>query len=127
MIIVDTSVWIEFFRNEDSQVSNHLKQLLRSGKVTLTGMILAEILQGIKSPREVKIVKRNFKALPFIETPKEIWQLAGETSASLQKQGITVPLSDILIGIIAIEKGSKIFTFDKHFEKIPNIILHKPD
>lgn len=72
MIIVDISVWIEFFRNSDSQISNHLIQLLRSGKVVMTGMVLAEILQGIKTSREAKSVKKSLDTLPFIETPKRI-------------------------------------------------------
>lgn len=126
MIIVDTSVWIEFFRNKDSHISNHLKQLLRSGKVAITGMILAEIFQGIKSPDEAGTVKKNLESLPFIEMQKEVWQLAGETSASLRKKGITIPLSDIMIGITAIKKGHEIFTVDKHFEKIPDITLYDP-
>ncbi len=124
MIIVDTSVWIEFFRNGDSQISNHLKQLLRSGRVALTGMILAEILQGIKSPREAKVVKKSLETLTFIDTPQRIWQLAGEMSASLRKQGLTIPLSDILIGVIAVDKKYEIFTIDRHFENIPNAVLY---
>jgi predicted nucleic acid-binding protein len=127
MIIVDTSVWIEFLRNKDSNISNHLKQLLRSGKVAITGMILAEILQGIKNPGEAAAVKKSFESLPFIEIKKEVWQLAGETSASLRKKGITIPLSDIIIGVIAAGEKHEIFTLDSHFEKIPDVILHNPE
>jgi tRNA(fMet)-specific endonuclease VapC len=126
MIIVDTSVWIEFFRVRGSQITNHLKQLLRSGKVAITGMILAEIIQGIKSPRESAAVKKSLESLPFIDTSKEMWQLAGEISASLRKKGITIPLSDILIGVIAIEKSYEIFTMDRHFDSIPNVTLYNP-
>lgn len=124
MVIVDTSVWIEFLRNCDSNISDHLKQLLRSGKVAITGMILAEILQGIKNPNEADAVKKSLESLPFIEMQKEMWQLAGETSASLRKKGITIPLSDIIIGIIAVEEKHEIFTLDSHFEKIPGVTLH---
>jgi predicted nucleic acid-binding protein len=127
MIIADTSVWIEFFRNTDSHISNHLKQLLRSGKVAITGIILAEILQGIKNSGEADAVKKSLESLPFIEMQKEVWQLAGETSTLLRKKGITIPLSDIIIGVIASEKKHEIFTLDTHFEKIPGVIIHNPD
>lgn len=124
MVIVDTSVWIEFLRNKDSSISNHLKQLLRSGKVAITGMILAEILQGIKNPSEAYTVKKSLEPLPFIEMQKDLWQLAGETSASLRKKGIIIPLSDIIIGVIADRKKYEIFSLDSHFEKIPGVTLH---
>jgi len=93
-IIVDTSVWIDFFRDETSSVSVSLKNLLRSGQVVMTGMIMAEILQGIKSSREALLVKGSLESLPFIEIHKKVWQQAGEMSAGLRKKGITIPLSD---------------------------------
>ncbi len=125
-IIADTSVWIEFFRNADTPVSDYLKQLLRSGQVALTGMVLAEILQGIKSPQEARLVRSNLQSLSFVEAQRKIWQHAGEISATLRKKGLTIPLSDIIIASAAIIEGYEIFTIDPHFEKIPGLILHKP-
>ena len=124
-IIADTSVWIEFFRDENSPVSTHLKHLLRSGQVALTGMILAEILQGIKSPREARLVRVNLESLPFIEIYKKIWQQAGEISATLRRKGLTIPLSDIIIASAAITEGYEVYTIDPHFEKIPGLRLYE--
>jgi tRNA(fMet)-specific endonuclease VapC len=125
-IIVDTSVWVEFFRNEISPVSSHLKSLLRSGQVAMTGMILAEILQGIKSGNEVLLVKNSLETLPFIEINKKIWQQSGEISAALRRKGITIPLSDIIIACAASAESFELYTIDPHFEKIPGVKLHKP-
>jgi|WetSurMetagenome_2_1015567.scaffolds.fasta_scaffold278975_2 tRNA(fMet)-specific endonuclease VapC len=125
-IIVDTSVWIEFFRNEISPVSSHLKSLLHSGRVVMTGMILAEILQGIKSGNEVILVKNSLESLPFIEINKKVWQQSGEISATLRRKGITIPLSDIIIACAALTEGFELYTIDPHFEKIPSVKLHKP-
>ena len=44
-IVVDTSVWIEFFNQPYSPVTLHLQSLLRNRQVVLVGMVLAEILQ----------------------------------------------------------------------------------
>lgn len=124
-IIVDTSVWIEFFRNDNSPVSSHLKSLLRSGQIAMTGMILAEILQGIKSDKEILLVKNKLESLPFVEINKKVWQQSGEVSAALRKKGITIPLSDIIIACTAIVEDFEIYTIDPHFEKIPGVKLHK--
>jgi hypothetical protein len=125
-IIADTSVWMEFFRNEDSPISEYLKHLLRVGQIALTGMIRAEILQGIRSPRKARLVRSNLESLPFVEVRKKVWQHAGEMSARLRKKGLTIPLSDILIASAAIIEGYEVFATDPHFEKIPGLILHRP-
>jgi hypothetical protein len=125
-IIVDTSIWIEFFRNESSPVSIYLKNQLRSGKVVINGMILAEILQGIRLSREVNLVRSHLESLPFIEIKKKTWQQAGEISSTLRRKGITIPLSDIIIACAAINEDFELYTLDPHFEKIPNLKLHKP-
>lgn len=51
-IVVDTSVWIEFFNCPQAPTTLHLKQLLRDRRVLMVGMALAEILQGIRDRRE---------------------------------------------------------------------------
>jgi len=125
-IIADTSVWIEFFRDERSSISIHLQGLLRSGRVELTGMVLAEILQGVKGVREAALVRKSLEALPFLETSRVAWQTAGELSAALRRKGLTIPLSDILIASVALNKDCEIFTTDPHFGSIPGLRLHKP-
>ena len=125
-IIADTSVWIEFFRDANSPVSECLIHLLRSGRIAMTGMILAEILQGIRSQREERLVRNNLESLPFVETHKKVWQDAGEMSATLRRKGLTIPLSDIIIACAAIIERYEVFTIDPHFEKIPGLILHNP-
>ena len=54
-IIVDTCIWIEFFRERESDLTLQLKVLLRERKVIMVGMVMAEILQGVKVPHEAKI------------------------------------------------------------------------
>jgi predicted nucleic acid-binding protein len=88
-------------------------------------MILAKILQGIKSPKEARLVRENLESLPFVETGRKIWQHAGEISATLRKKGHTIPLSDIIIASTAIIEGYEILTIDPHFDMIPGLILHK--
>jgi hypothetical protein len=125
-IIADTSVWIEFFRDEKSLISIHLQGLLRSGQVALTGMVLAEILQGVKGAREAAMVSKSLEPLSFMEMNREKWQMAGEISASLRRKGVTIPLSDILIASVALNQDCEIFTTDPHFDSIPGLRLHKP-
>jgi len=123
-IIVDTTIWIEFFRNPESTVSNHLKDLLRQRRVIMVGMVMAEVLQGVKAPKEANLVLTGFTKLPYSEMTKDRWQQAGEISASLRKKGTTIPLSDLIIAACALAEGYEIYTLDPHFKRIPGVTLH---
>jgi predicted nucleic acid-binding protein len=123
--VVDTSIWIEFFNHPDSPLTVHLQTLLRNRRVILVGMVLAEILQGIKTPKEAGLVQQSLKKLPYLEMTRDDWQRAGDLSASLRRKGLTVPLSDLVIGVVAIREGVDIFTTDPHFKKIPSLKIHQ--
>jgi len=123
-IIVDTTVWIEFFRNPQSPHSNHLKDLLRQRRVVMVGMVLSEIVQGVKAPREADLVLTSLTKLPYSEMTKDRWQQAGEISASLRKKGTTLPLSDLIIAACALAEGQEVYTLDPHFKRIPGVTLH---
>ena len=123
-IIVDTCVWIEFFRKPESDLTVYLKGQLRERRVTMVGMVLAEILQGIKVQKEARLVKENLKKLPYLEMTRDIWEKAGEISASLRRKGITIPLSDLIISALAISVDYEVFTIDPHFEQVHGLKLH---
>jgi len=123
-IIVDTCVWIEFFREPKSELTLHLKTLLRERKVIMVGIVMAEILQGVKASKEANLVKERIGKLPYVETTRAIWITAGEISASLRRTGITIPLSDLIIAATALSGNYEIFTVDPHFNKIDRVRLH---
>ncbi len=125
-IIVDTSVWIDFFNHPQSPLTLFVQTLLRNRRVILVGMVLAEILQGIKNPKEASIVQQSLEKLPFLEMTREDWKKAGNLSATLRRKGLTIPLSDLIIGALAVKEGLEILTTDPHFKKIPGLKIHQP-
>ena len=124
-ILADTSVWIEFFKKE-SEIGDKLSSLLAEGSVTICGIVIFELLQGIKSDKEKSIILNAISELPYIEMNKALWEKSATLSSTLRKKGIVIPLSDILIAAISLEYDLSIFTLDKHFENIPNIKLYRP-
>jgi len=123
-IIVDTCVWIEFFREPESEITLRLKDLLRERKVIMVGMVMAEILQGVKAPKEAELVKQNLEKLPYLEVTRDTWKSAGEISASLRSAGVTIPLSDLIIAAMALSGDHEVFTIDPHFYKIDGLNLY---
>lgn len=122
-ILTDTSVWIEFFKSK-SKIGDRLESLLIENSVWTCGIILFELLQGVKSePEKVKILDK-LSSLPYVEMTNILWQKSAELSISFKKEGLNFPLSDIFIAAIAIENNLSVFTIDKHFKQIPNLNLY---
>ncbi|MBW1714614.1 MAG: PIN domain-containing protein [Deltaproteobacteria bacterium] len=126
-VLVDTSIWIEYFNKPDSRAGESLENLLREGRVFCAGVVLAELLQGAKIEREFKLILESMTALPFLETTLNTWIEAGRISFSLRKKGITIPVTDIILASLALESHCLVFTLDPHFNKIPGIKLYTED
>ena len=122
-IIADTCVWIEFFRNPDSELTLHLKEHIKERKVVMVGMVLSEILQGIRTKKEAVRVKESLKRLPYLEVTRDAWEKAGELSRDLRRRGTTIPLSDMIIASLAIAGGCEVLTVDPHFQHVPGLKL----
>lgn len=123
-ILTDTSIWIEFFKSK-SKMGDKLESLLVENSVWTCGIVVFELLQGVKSePEKLKILD-TLSSLPYVEMTSLLWQKSAELSITLKKEGLNLPLSDIFIAAIAIENNLSIFTIDKHFEQIPNVMIYK--
>jgi predicted nucleic acid-binding protein len=123
-VIVDTSVLIAFFKGRNGYVEE-VSRLLQENRLVLTGIIIAELLQGLKGLREEQRISDLLLAITPFELTTELWVKAGKMSLSLKRKGINLPLTDMAIAVLAIEHDFSIFTLDKHFEKIPGVKIYK--
>ena len=123
-VLADTSIWIEFFKPE-SPIGKRLESLIVKNSVRICGIVLFELLQGVKSEGEKTKILEALLNLEYVEMSKSLWQKSADISASLKKNGLTLPLSDIFIASIAIENNLSVFTLDSHFEQIPNVKIYK--
>ena len=121
-IIVDTSIWIEYFKNNQKYVS-FIEDSLNLENILISGPIISELLHGVKSEKEYKLLSESISAVPFAECVFDDWIKTGETLYDLKMKGITVPLTDVLISVIAIRHDASILTLDKHFKSIDMIKL----
>jgi len=121
-IIVDTSVWIEYFKNNQKYVP-FIEDSLNLENILISGPIISELLHGVKSEKEYKLLSESISAVPCAECVYDDWIKTGETLYNLKKKGITVPLTDALISVIAIRYDASILTLDKHFRSIDTIKL----
>lgn len=76
-VLVDTSVWIAFFRHADSAVSRALRQLLQSGFPCYTGIIATELYRGAKTKKEMQTLNDLLSAIEYLETEERVYYEAG--------------------------------------------------
>ncbi len=123
-VIVDTSVWIEYFKNNPRYVEIIESGLIK-GNVYITGPIIAELLLGIKSDKEHSLLSSHIEAVPFLECGSAEWKKAGEISFIIRKSGLTIPLTDVIIAATAINNNASVLTLDAHFSLIPGVVLYQ--
>ena len=124
-ILPDTCAWIDFFNGKHTLLAESLAQSLLRHEVMTCGVVLCELLQGVKKPGEELLVHNALQALPHLEMTRELWHGACQLSASLRKSGHTLPLSDIIIATLALNHNCAVLTVDRHFAAIPGLELVK--
>jgi predicted nucleic acid-binding protein len=120
--MADTSIWIEYFKG-NTQIADFLEEHLINNRIYINGIIIAELIQGIKGKRESEAVRTSIDAVPYIEITYKDWILAGDLSNELRKNGCTIPLTDIATAAVAISSNMSVVTLDRHFERIPGVKL----
>jgi len=123
-VIVDTSVLISFFRGE-SKFADKVTRLLQENRFVTAGIIIAELLQGMKDVKEERDISGIFAEISPLEITTDLWIKAGKIALSLRREGINLPLTDVAIAALAVEHNLSLFTLDKHFEKIPGLKMYK--
>lgn len=127
-VLVDTSAWIDFFRKKEPCHGTVLS-LLSEERICCAGIILAELIQGAKSEKELDVLRDFVSVFEFLPEGTNVWQAAGELSFSLRRKGKTVGLSDCLIAVMAMQSDVHLLSLDAHFEQIrqhAELKLHSP-
>lgn len=118
MILVDSSVWIDYFRGVDSPPTGRLDVLLGSEPLLMGDLILAEVLQGFADERDFNQAKAMLTRLPLIAVVDgDIAIQAASHYRSLRARGITIRKTiDTLIATRCIASNYALLYSDRDFE-----------
>ncbi|CAD7782239.1 MAG: Ribonuclease VapC15 [Candidatus Methanoperedenaceae archaeon GB37] len=120
IVLVDTTVWIDFFAARSSDHVMALDNLIRNREdICICGIILTEVLQGIRKDSQFKKTRELFNNLLFLPMPYPVFLRAAEIYRSLRRKGITLRKSvDCMIASVAIENDIPLLHNDKDFKAI---------
>ena len=118
MILVDTNILIDFWKNPTSE-----KQLIfEQEEIATCGVIFTEILRGSKNPKESEKLKTALECFEYLVFEKQDWLEVSSLFAKLKKSGLTIPFQDGIIAYLAIKNDCYLWTLDNHFKLIKTVI-----
>lgn len=85
------------------------------------GVVVAEVTRGLRAPSLRQKFGENFALMTCVPTTTFIWDRVAHLAWSLDRQGIILPLPDLIIAATALEADATVLTFDTHFKKIPGL------
>lgn len=127
MILVDSSVWIDYFNGQNTWQTNLLDNLLSDVPIIMGDLILVEILQGFRSDKDYESARSCLSELPFREMGG--YPVALQSAANyrkLRKKGITIRKTiDIIIATFCIMENVSLLHDDRDFEPMADHLFLK--
>jgi len=120
MVLVDTTVWIDFFASQPFTHVEVIEDLISKREdICISGVILTEVLQGIRKDYEYKRTRKLFENLIYLPMNYGTFIRSAEIYRTLRKKGITIRRSlDCMIAAVAIENSVPLLHNDRDFDPI---------
>ena len=124
MILVDTSVWIEFFNGADSLAVRSLEELIEGEEeLFISEYILAEVLQGFKKDRDFELARRYLLSFPIcLLKGFDSYIRVAQIYRRCRKKGVTIrKTADCIIAQTAMENDLLLLHDDSDFDRIASV------
>lgn len=121
MYLIDSSAWIEYFRQLGSPAVKHrVREILEAEEAATCSVVIVELLRGAKNETSFKALKETLMSLPQLALDDAAIERAGKWGFTLGRKGKTVPTTDLMIASSAYKK-SIVVHVDDDFETIASV------
>jgi predicted nucleic acid-binding protein len=114
-IVVDTSVWIEFFAGADTR---NVEDALAAGVAILPPIVVSELISGAMTPQQRDQIGELLQDAPFHTTPLDHWIRVGDLRRIVARKGLSVTIPDAHVAQCALDREAILLTHDGIFVKI---------
>ena len=123
MILVDSSVWIEYYRTDgDPRYKRWVAEAIRRDQVAVNAIVAAEILTFTRDRGQYETVAADFSAFHWTAVDRAVGLRASDLGFRLRRNGVTVPATDLLIFASAFEARAELMHHDGHFASIAKAV-----
>jgi hypothetical protein len=119
-VLVDSSYYIGLAR-EGRDPLRALAVVGAQRDVATCGVVRCEVARGIKVEAVLERFRRAWDVMMYVPTDNRLWLEVERTLWELDRQGVCLPLTDVVIACCARRIQALVLTFDTHFQAIPGI------
>ena len=125
-VFVDTCIWASFFTKPSSPEKHAVDQLLDADRIALVGPVVAEVLLGFRRRDQADWIASRLRLTHYVEAKWNDWRAAADLGRDLASQGHRLPLSDLLIAVVAKRLNASVYTTDPHFDIVSDLKRFRP-
>jgi hypothetical protein len=124
MMVVDTSVWIDYVNGVCTAQTDILDRELKQDRVVTGDLIIVEFLQGFRDNKQFQQARKLMDSLEYYDfIGKDMAIKAAQNFRLLRKKGVTIRKTiDVLIATFCIEHGFELLHNDKEYEQMEKIL-----
>jgi predicted nucleic acid-binding protein len=119
--IIDSSVWVDFFRAASPAALKHqAAKLIEDERAMICEPVLFELLRATPAVAR-RNVQTQLELLPLAPTPDRLWRDAAQLGQKCLGRGFVPPAMDLLIAQICLDHNLELVTLDQHFAEIARV------
>ncbi len=118
MKLVDTSSWVEYLRDRESEAGDAVEVLVLSGEAAWCDITLVELWHGVRGAKEKRELAEMENEVERVPVDAPVWRLASKLALRCREKGLTLPISDIVTAACAVTHGLDLEHCDKHFDEL---------
>jgi predicted nucleic acid-binding protein len=120
VVLVDSSFFIQRFRDRSDPLLE-LATYAGAWDLATCGMVKLEVCRGLRVPVVRSRYEARFAEMQYAPTNFSTWEHAARLAYELDRNGKTLPASDLVIAACALAINAPILTFDRHFQLVPGL------
>jgi predicted nucleic acid-binding protein len=119
-VLADSSYYIQLLRLGQDPIKA-LALAAATRDLVICGVVRCEVARGLTQQRIVERFEAVWNVMINVPTDNRLWSRVQRTAWELDRGGIVLPLTDLIIACCAQCAGAVVLTFDQHFSKIPGV------
>ena len=115
-VLIDTSAWIDFFRDPVSSYGLIVDRLLKDDLACTCNLVIAELVPATRTRKAFLELSNFLGALPMLSDPPDMWNKVKEAGFILRRKGVSgVGIPDLIIAVVSQFYDAPVFSKDRHF------------
>jgi predicted nucleic acid-binding protein len=119
-MLIDSSYYIDALRRRRI-LPGLLRDWLVAGRLWTCGIVRVEVLRGVRNEIIKADLNLMFDVMIDIPTDEDVWRSTAELAWKLDRRGVVLPLSDLVIATCALQADIPVLTLDSDFSRIPGL------